>query len=468
MKTNRSVALLSAAILLLFCTASAFSQKASASLDVRRIDDYLAELNKAYHIPGMAFFITDADKAIFANSYGQCKVLNNQFFIGSESKSFTALCIMQLVEKGAVSLDDDITKYLDGYRFSKPVSVRDLLNQTSGFDTHMKLADVKVTDSYGTYEYANVNYDLLGKIVEAASGMDYAEYVSKNIFAPLGMSTSCASADSVRSAGTLLPGNRNLFGFFVQGDADYPDETSWFHEAAGFIATTPADMQEYLRMYLNGGLSADGKRIISGESIRSMWYDNVPIDRKETARYGMGWNRMMVNDAEIIFHGGQVENYISYMFILPQEGLAVSFMINGNDEFGMNALMDNVFWDLLSIIYGRPTKNVSHAVYPLIHLALDAVYLLMLALSLLILLKPVKPVRPWRAKKIVLMISAYIVWPLLLLSFTKLFFDTPLWVVKSYVPDLFWVIVASIVLSVSGAIRSAVRRLRSSQETTTA
>ena len=102
MKTNRSVARLSAAILLLFCTASAFSQGASASLDTTRIDEYLAEVNKAYHIPGMAFFITDADKTIFANSYGQCRALDNQFFIGSESKSFTALCIMQLVEKGAV------------------------------------------------------------------------------------------------------------------------------------------------------------------------------------------------------------------------------------------------------------------------------------------------------------------------------------------------------------------------------
>lgn len=452
---------LTAAILSLFCTAAAFSQGASASLDVKRIDDYLAEVNKAYHIPGMAFFITDADKTIFANSYGQCRDMNCQFFIGSESKSFTALCIMQLVEKGAVRLDDDITRYLDGYRFSKQVTVRDLLNQTSGFDSHMKLTDVKLTESYGRYEYANINYDLLGKIVESVSGMAYAEYIRSNVFAPLGMGTSCASADSVRTAGTLLPGNRNLFGLFVKGDADYPTAKSWFHEPAGFIATTPADMQEYLRMYLNGGRAGDGKQIISGESIRSMWYDNVPIDRKETARYGMGWNRMLANGAELIFHGGQVENYISYMFILPQEGLAVSFMINGNDEFGMNVLMNNAFWDLLSIIYGRPTKNVSHAIYPLIHLALDAVYLLMLALSLLILLRPVKPVRPWRAKRLVLMFAAYIAWPLLLLTFTKLFFDTPLWVVKSYVPDLFWVIVASAVLSICGAVRSAVWRTQS-------
>ena len=250
------------------------------AIDCTKIDDYLTSVVKANHIPGMAFILTDADETLFCKTYGQCTNENQQFFIGSESKSFTALCTMQLVEKGLINLDDDISKYLPELKFDKPVTVKSLLNQTSGFGNTMRLSDIKITKSYGKYEYSNLNYDLLGKIIEKASKMSYEEYIQKNVFEPLSMKNSIANTQKVKNDGKLLLGNRNYFGFFVQGDADYPKENSWFHESAGFIATTPSDHGKYLRMFLNGGLSDNNNQIIQKESINKMWFDNVEISKK--------------------------------------------------------------------------------------------------------------------------------------------------------------------------------------------
>ena len=442
--------------IVLLCATFCFSQ---TQIDSVKIKTYLDDVVKAYHIPGMAFYITTPSETLIEKTYGQCSSFNQQFFIGSESKSFTALCIMQLVESGKLNLDDDITKYVDGYSFSQTVTVQDLLNQTSGFGTHMKLSNVKAKGSYKRHEYANVNYDLLGKIIEAVSGKSYAQYVNENIFTPLGMTLSSADSQSVKESEHLLKGNRNWFGFFIPSDADYPKESSWFHEPAGFIATTAYDHQKYLRMYLNNGRTEDGSSIISKEAIQVMWYNNVPIDKENSAYYGMGWNYMNYKGTDIIFHGGQVENYITYMFILPQKNLAVSFMINGNDEFGMNALMDKVFWNLLSLLFNQEAKPVQTFAYALRHILLDILYFAMLSLSVLTFIAALtkKKVRGEIAKTICLNILSYILWPTLLLTFTRVFFSTPLWVVKSYVPDLFFVIVLSVVITLTGGIIKVIR-----------
>ena len=437
--------------LVTFCFADGTAQISDEQIS--RFDSYLDEITEAYHIPGMAFFITDSEKTIFSKTFGQCVSMDQNFFVGSISKSYTALSVMRLVEKGLINLDDDISVYLPEYSFPKKVSVLSLLNHTSGFNTHAKLHNAKITGSYGKYEYANVNYDLLGKIVEKVSGKSFAEYVQENIFTPIGMSKSQADAKKMKGDKNLLLGNRNFFGIFVTGDADYPNEKSWFHEPAGFMNLTPNDHAKYLRMYLNGGITEQGERIVKKETIDSMWYENVPIG-SDNAFYGRGWNYMEHDGMKIVFHGGQVENYISYMFILPEKNLAVCFMVNGNDEFGMNELMDNAFWDSLSILKGAEPKKVNHAEYVLIHIFLDIAYLLVILFSAFLLIKSFRTSKKskGRIKKIVLAILGYAVWPFLLLFCTKIFFGTPLWVVKSYVPDLYLTILAGSVLSIFGGV----------------
>jgi len=415
------------------------------------MDSYLESVVKSYHVPGMAFFITNSNETLFEKTYGQCTSLNQKFFIGSESKSFTALCIMQLVEEGLINLDDDITKYLPELSFSKPVTVKMLLNQNSGFDTHAKLKNVRVTDSYGRYEYANVNYDLLGKIVESVSGMSYKDYIYKNVFMPLSMNDSVADAGSVRGDKNLLKGNRNFFGFFVPGEADYPTENSWFHESAGYICSSPSDFQKYLRMYLNGGKNENGTEIISALGLNRMWSDSIFQGNDSGEKYGMGWNIGNFGGQTVYFHGGQVENYITFMFIIPSKNLAVSFMINGNDQFGMNNLMNDAVLGIVNIINRKNPAPAKASSYLLIHLAIDFVYLFILILSLMVFIKSFGKKRNGKIPVKVLVILFHALWIFALIFAIPLAFKTPLWVIRSYVPDLFTVIVLSLALTVSGA-----------------
>lgn len=410
---------------------------------LQKMESYLDEVKEAYHIPGMAVIITNPEEAIFEKTYGQCTSLDQQFYIGSMSKSYTAACIMQLVEKGLVNLNDDISLYLPDYKFQKPVTVLTLLNHTSGFDTHAKLHNVKQKATYGHYEYANVNYDLLGKIVEAASGQSYDDYIKQNLFVPLGMDDSRANAWAVKDSPKLLLGNRNYFGFFKQGQTDIPTERSWFHEPAGYIATTPHNHAKYLRMYLNDGSDAeDGSQILSPESIQKMWYKTVSEESKQyDVYYGMGWNYMNWQGQPMIFHGGQVENGITFQYILPDKKLAVCFMINANDYLVMNNLMNGVIFDSVGILNGQEAPAINHKTWYLLHLALNALYLVMLGLSVFFLIK---------VRKTLLRILCFIIWPLFLLTFTRLLLNTPLWVVRLFVPDFYGVILASALIALFG------------------
>ena len=339
-----------------------------------QFEEYLEKMFDAYNVPGMAFFITDKNDTLFSKTYGECTSPDQQFFIGSMSKSYTALCIMQLYEKGLINLDEDFTTYLPEYKFEKPITVRNLLNHTSGFDTHMKFSDVKITETYGKYEYANINYDLLGKIIEKVSGMSFEDYITQNVFMPLGMNDTIADSQKAKGNAKFLKGNKNLFGFFKSSEAEYPTEKSWFHEPAGYLGTTPSDHAKYLRMYLNDGLSEQGKQIITKESINSMWYEFVPLGDNFTY-YGKGWNYASYDGLRIVFHGGQVETGITYMFIVPDLEVAICFMINGNDEFGMNSLMDNAFWSSLAIIRGNNPSEPDYKAYTRIHLIFNSIYL---------------------------------------------------------------------------------------------
>lgn len=408
--------------------------------------EYLDEINEAYHIPGMALVITSPEETLVEKTYGQCSSLDQLFYIGSMSKSYTAACIMQLVEKGLVKLEDDISVYLPDYKFAKSVTVLRLLNHTSGFDTHAKLHNVKQKDSYGHYEYANVNYDLLGKIVETASGQTYEDYIKQNLFEPLGMEDTRANAWAVKDSPKLLLGNRNYFGFFKQGQTDIPTERSWFHEPAGYIATTPHNHAKYLRMYLNDGMTAGSEnsensaaQILSPESIQKMWYKNVSEESKQyDVYYGMGWNYMNLQGQPMIFHGGQVENGITFQYILPDKKFAVCFMINASDYLVMNNLMNDVVFDSVAILNGKAAPVINHTRWFLLHLALNTIYLIMIGLSVFFLIK---------ARKIVLRIICFLIWPLFLLTFTRLLLNTPMWVVRLFVPDLYYVIIVSAVIS---------------------
>lgn len=414
------------------------------NLNFDEINSRIEKGVKDYHIPSLNIVILDRDKILFSKGYGQNQNLDRPYLIGSMSKSFTALGIMQLVEEGKISLDSPISVYLDASKYlrypkeGEGITVRELLNHTSGLDTYSKFKDAHITENKGIYEYANVNYGLLGKIIESVSGKSYEDYVNDNIFLPLKMTNSAASYEKSLE-NHLISGYRNYFGVPVPGEPDYPKEGSWTNVPAGYISSSANDMAKYLSMYLNGG-----KGIISKESIQRMFNENVPITGLEKSFYGMGFVTENDGKEPIINHFGLVEDFTSAMYILPNRGIAIVALVNMNDYLVGNQLLDG----LISPIFKEDSRRGSFNPYVLNHCIIDIICLMILVLTLY----PFLTMTKWKSriekksmdrKRIGMRDWIFhLLIPLAILSL-PLIIKTPYWVIYYFVKDVFFVLLIS-------------------------
>jgi Beta-lactamase len=180
--------------------------------------------------PGLTFFgfglflFTILTLIFVANPAGQPVTPQTPFILGSSSKSFTALAIMQLVEAGRVRLDAPVQRYIPWFSVatsgaSAAITVRHLLNQVSGIPTRAvaasslagtgdetleqevrALSSVALTAPVGTtFQYSNLNFATLGLIVQRVAGQAYGTYIQQHIFAPLEMQHSFVSqAEAMR------------------------------------------------------------------------------------------------------------------------------------------------------------------------------------------------------------------------------------------------------------------------------
>ena len=212
---------------------------ATATANAAAVDAYIEQQMRRLKMPGVALAIVEGDRIVHLRGFGRSRPggkapsPQTPFVLGSTTKSFTALAVMQLVEAGKIELDAPVQRYLPWFRVAEPqasarMTVHHLLNQTSGLPMlpgMILLADLdessgaaerqaralsrlKLTRPAGAaFEYSNLNYNLLGLIVEAASGESYAEYLQRHIFAPLGMSHSYTSRAAAKQDG-LAVGHR--------------------------------------------------------------------------------------------------------------------------------------------------------------------------------------------------------------------------------------------------------------------
>lgn len=200
-------------------------------------------------------------------------------------------------------------------------------------------------------------------------------------------------------------------------------------------------MGKYLQMYLNGGSG-----IVSEESINIMFYDGAP-SADGTYDYGMGWQYTTeVFSKPMLWHAGLVENYTSNMFIIPEEGIAVAVLVNMNDYLVGNNILGNIIMPLL----GEQRKELPN-LYLILHIVIDAVYLLLCLISVLGVLS----LRKYDKKKhkYILECFRHIILPMLLL-FIPAIVKTPIRVIWLFVKDLFFVLyINAAVLIVVGGIK---------------
>lgn len=362
-----------------------------------RMDVYLAANFPRAGAPGLAVAVVDAGGVRYLRTFGDCPDADALFVVGSLSKSFTAVAVMQLVEQGAVDLDAPASRYAPGYDVPDEVTVRSLLNQTSGFgayDSLAEAADGELGETFGAFSYANANYDLLGRVVEGASGEDYARYLDEHVLEPLGMASTTADPARAEALG-MVPGHRDWFGLPVaDGFRHAQGDGAWGGPASGYVASSVRDMASYLRMYLNGGMGGDGARVLSADSVRRMFLDRVPDPEGDTY-YGMGWTSFSWDDGELVLsHDGQVENYTASMCLLPERGIGIVALSDANDNAGGNIRFFDLVGGVVSVAIGGTGQPMDDAWTWAWRQRVDVLY----ASALLLAVSPLLLTGRWRRR----------------------------------------------------------------------
>jgi CubicO group peptidase (beta-lactamase class C family) len=353
-----------------------------------RIDAYVADQLDDARIPGAAIAIVQDGTPVHAAGYGENGrgdpvTVDTPFWIGSNTKSITALAVMQLVEAGTVDLDTPIQRYLPDFGVADPeastrITVRHLLNQTSGIsrldsiravattspdqnleDTVAGLAGLDLNRPVGdSFEYANLNSVVLGLLIERVSGQRWQDYVQTNIFDPLAM-TSTYTDKSTAAANGLTATHRHAFGFPFESDGTHLPGLA----PTGYVYSTADDMARYLALYTRGG-TLDGQALLSDAGIAQML--TAATDERTfqlqsqqfTASYGAGWFVGAFGAAtDARWHQGSLPHFTAWMVLLPETNQAIVVLLNAGNQFeigGANAAWSRIPQGIVNLLRDQP------------------------------------------------------------------------------------------------------------------
>jgi CubicO group peptidase (beta-lactamase class C family) len=333
-------------------------------------------------LAGGGVIIIRDGQVLAKKGYGFADVAHNiaidpdqtMFRFGSISKLMTYVSAMQLVEQGRLDLDTDINRYLDfkiEKAFDKPVTLRDLMTHTAGFehqqqyilqretDRHIPLRDYLVRfQPKRIYppgvigSYSNYGVGLMGYIVERVSGERFEDYVQRHVFDPLAMTHSTFEQP-------LKPALR---GFVSQGyfsTAQGPSAFEVFNPApAGALSATLTDVARFAQTMLNGG-EWNGNRILRPETVQQMWTRQFAVSPALPAMC-MGFYEVERNGMRFVGHNGDTRLFHSQVEIQPERKLIIlsAFNSTGADasgEEGARWEILNGFLDRYFPFYAKPS-----------------------------------------------------------------------------------------------------------------
>jgi CubicO group peptidase (beta-lactamase class C family) len=364
--------------------------------DMAQMEIYLEKLVASGNPPGLSIAVVKKGQIVYNRAFGmadapknKAATVNTVYHWWSMTKIPTAIAILQLYERGELRLDDPVEEYLPWfwvqYR-AKPsqantqkimprITVRQLLNHSSGLpDTtpamigwvhyedetrsqtellkhHLPAFNTLQFEPGSKATYSNLNYMVLGAVIEAVSGRSYEEYITGEILKPLQMAQSGfvytkAMADD-EAAGTLPVAHfyTLLLPFLLDTSAlirEQLDGIFWMRRL--YIDVTPStgligpasDIARFMLAYLNGG-ELDGVRILSPQSVDLMTHsDHVlgegpNISSYTDGRHGLGWYIIPEDEQIRLQHHGGGPGFATTMRLYPEQGLGIVILANGTD-----------------------------------------------------------------------------------------------------------------------------------------
>src|SRR5690348_6709539 len=310
---------------------------------VEKIEESISAEMSRQGIPGLTVAIVKDGVLRWTNGYGMADIENfvparaaTVYRLGSISKPITAAAVIQLWERGRIDLDAPVQKYCSAFPEKRwPVTTRELLGHLGGIHHYMD-GFVENTRHYksvvdglevfkndplqaepGTnFIYSSFGYNLLGCVVEGASGEPFMHYIKENIFNPAGMST--IQTDNVFKIVMHRTRGYQKLPDGTIGNSELMDSS--YKIPSGGLSSTVSDLAKFAIAMQKG-------KLVKPESAAMMYRSQKTRDGKPT-RYGMGWETVDQDGVRGVAHGGGQSGTSTQLFMEPDKGFAIAIMCN--------------------------------------------------------------------------------------------------------------------------------------------
>ncbi len=326
---------------------------------IRKISE-LVEKHSEFDMFSGTVLVAKNGEVIYEEAFGDANKdyniknqLNTRYDIGSIGKTFTAVSIMQLVDKEEINLTDPLGRYLPEFPYDEgnAITIEHLLNHSSGLGDYLEHEDFRcrmaiiksLADALPLvydqkpefpagekYQYSNSGYLLLGAIIEKVTGLTYPEYLRKNIFEPIGMDES-----SITFENEVLP-NKSI-GYTKNWDRTYTANVQTVPSAssAGGLRTTARDLLKFDQTLY-------GSELLSELSKSKMFSPS-----KNQSNYGLGWEIKKYNGEKFVGHSGGADGTESFFYRFTDAGYTIITLSNYD---GCNGWVCS---DIEAILFGQ-------------------------------------------------------------------------------------------------------------------
>jgi CubicO group peptidase (beta-lactamase class C family)/D-alanyl-D-alanine dipeptidase len=297
-------------------------------------------------LPAVSIALVDDQEVVWAKGFGMADpdakvpaTARTVYRVGSVSKLFTDIGIMQLVERGELDLDAPVTQYLPDFQpnnpFSRPITLRQLMSHRSGlvreppvgnyFDPGEPSLQETVRSLNRTAlvykpetrtKYSNAGIAVVGYVLERLKGTPFSEYLKKSVLEPLGMGSSSFAPEPniVKDLATAS--------MWTYDGRVFQAPTFELGEApAGSMYSTVLDLSRFMSVLFNGGRGPEGQ-ILKPETLEEMWTPQYPA-AGEKIGFGLGFAISDFQGRRRIGHAGAIYGFATQLFALPEEKLGV-------------------------------------------------------------------------------------------------------------------------------------------------
>lgn len=346
------------------------------------IEKYIMGQLSNAKIPGGSVSIVTSGKEVYSASFGDVPETTSDLKIGSVSKVFTSLAVLQLADSKKLKLDTSVSELVTGFDGNSDVTVEELLRQTSGYTAEQSIKGDRIPapdGKKGEYKDARINYAILGKIVEAVSESDYSEYIQKKIVKPLKLESTYTTDEM--SGKDIVGGHDNIFGLPVAKRAVSNDDKEWDAVSATGIVSDAKDMGNVLSMYL-----AAGGQTLSYDQIEKIYSDGVDCGKTIFGTNGtssLGWIKTKVGKQDVYYVSGAIDGYISAAFLVPGQDVGIAMLFDTSDVISGNDVISELMSNVVCLAIGEKARTIDSKAVMIPHIEFDVVYVIAFFASLL-------------------------------------------------------------------------------------